>query len=318
MKIPRYLEQLAAAAGLQADFQSRSLFGAKNGYVVCVATGANPMTFSTAVSRGGGPANYQEIKQFVKSTKAITGCTQANFRLTFTVRAGMSAAKQRENLRDALEQATQYLLSSGYQNCCQNCGAAAPTESCIVNGAQALLCESCFSTLSASCDQAHQKAEQKPENVLAGTVGALLGSLLGVGALVLLGQLGYVAAVSGIIMAVCALKGYELLGGKLSKKGIVISCVIILAMVYLGNWCDWAVSISRYYSADFLDAFQAIPELVSEEAIDPANYYGNLAMHYLFALLGAVPTILGAIKRRQVQGLSYRMSGLPAEIPQEP
>ena len=41
----------------------------------------------------------------------------------------------------------------------------------------------------------------KPENVLAGVVGALLGCLLGVGCIVLLGQLGYVAALSGIVLA---------------------------------------------------------------------------------------------------------------------
>ncbi len=47
---------------------------------------------------------------------------------------------------------------------------------------------------------------QKKENWLAGIVGAFIGSLIGVGVIILLGQLGYVAALSGIAMAVCALK----------------------------------------------------------------------------------------------------------------
>ena len=50
--------------------------------------------------------------------------------------------------------------------------------------------------------------EKKRENVPAGIVGAFLGSLIGVACAVLIGQLGYVASISGLVMAVCALKGY--------------------------------------------------------------------------------------------------------------
>ena len=57
-------------------------------------------------------------------------------------------------------------------------------------------------------------------------------------------QLGYVAAISGAIMAVCALKGYELLGGKLTKKGVIISVVIMIVMTYVGDRVDWAITVS--------------------------------------------------------------------------
>ncbi len=55
------------------------------------------------------------------------------------------------------------------------------------------------------------KPERK-ENVLAGLVGAFLGSLIGVACIVGIGQMGYVASISGLVMAVCAIKGYSLLG----------------------------------------------------------------------------------------------------------
>lgn len=48
--------------------------------------------------------------------------------------------------------------------------------------------------------------QPKPENIVGGIVGALLGSLLGVLCIVVLGQAGYVAALSGVIMAVGVLK----------------------------------------------------------------------------------------------------------------
>ncbi len=74
------------------------------------------------------------------------------------------------------------------------------------------------------------KQKARPENVVAGVVGAFLGSLLGVVCTVVIGQLGYVASISGLIMAVGALKGYELLAGRLSKKGALISSVLIVVM----------------------------------------------------------------------------------------
>lgn len=63
-----------------------------------------------------------------------------------------------------------------------------------------------------------QMMQQKKENAVGGIVGALPGSLVGVLCIILLSQMGYVAAVSGVVMAVGVLKGYELLGGKVSKK----------------------------------------------------------------------------------------------------
>ena len=57
----------------------------------------------------------------------------------------------------------------------------------------------------------------------------------------ILSQLGYVAALSGVIMAVCVLKGYEMLGGKLTKKAVVISAVIMILMTYFADRVDWAI-----------------------------------------------------------------------------
>ena len=80
--------------------------------------------------------------------------------------------------------------------------------------------------------------------MIGGIVGALVGSLLGVACIVILSQLGYVAALSGVVMAVCTLKGYEIGSGKLSKRGIVISVILMLVMTYVGDRLDWAITVS--------------------------------------------------------------------------
>ena len=148
---------------------------------------------------------------------------------------------------------------------------------------------------------------QRRENPIGGFVGALLGTLIGVVCIILLSQLGYVAAISGVIMAVCALKGYELLGGKLSKKGIVISLILMLVMTFVGDRIDWAIIVSRGLELDLISSFRSISLLMEERIIEPSSYWGNLILLYLFLLLGAIPTIISTLKNAQNQGKIYRL-----------
>ena len=68
---------------------------------------------------------------------------------------------------------------------------------------------------------------KKPEDrVVLGTLGALIGSMLGVVYLVMQGQSRWkvsLACLGGVVLAVCTLQGYAMLGRRLSKRGAVIS-----------------------------------------------------------------------------------------------
>ena len=172
-----------------------------------------------------------------------------------------------------------------------------------------ILCEESFLDISANALDKAMAQEQKGENFVAGIVGALLGSLIGVATIVILGQLGYVAAISGIIMAVCALKGYEMLGGYLSKKGIIASVLIMIVMVYFGNRLDWAVWSAGYYEdLGVFEAFQILPDLFAEGYLPIEDFYTNLAMVYLFTAIGVIPTVIGILRGRKVKGESYKMN----------
>ena len=138
---------------------------------------------------------------------------------------------------------------------------------------------------------------ERRENVLTGLVGAFLGSLIGVACIVGIGQMGYVASISGVVMAVCAIKGYSLLGGTMSRKGAVISCVLTVIMTYFGNRLNFAVSVARLAEVDVFAAFQAMGRLLDGGYLNTAAYWGNLIMLYMFTLLGAVPTLMSAFRR---------------------
>lgn len=158
------------------------------------------------------------------------------------------------------------------------------------------------------------KAERR-ENVLTGLIGAFLGSLIGVACIVAIGQLGYVASISGVIMAVCAIKGYELLGGAMSRKGAVIACILIVLMTYLGNRLDFAVTVARLVGTDIFSTFQALNELFDAGYLNVGAYWGNLVMLYLFTLLGAVPTLITAFRRATPVSIPPAGAGNAGEQP---
>ena len=144
------------------------------------------------------------------------------------------------------------------------------------------------------------QVREKRENVIGGIVGAFLGALIGGACIILISMLGYIASVSGLILAVCTLKGYELLGGKLSGKGIVISILFMLVTPYLADRIDWAIVIVQEfaeYGVTFAEAFGAVPELLKDGSIEMGEYIKNLLMIYGFCVLGAFATLKNALKK---------------------
>ncbi|WP_099204689.1 hypothetical protein [Scatolibacter rhodanostii] len=306
----KLLERIAEENGLRVDQDSGVIFGVKSEYEVYLQAPENTRQFVLSVSvvnRETQALSSKEFKELVKQSKAIAGCNTALHKANFTINPGMSKNKTTENIRIALEEVISYLISNQYQNCCQECSAIGSTDTYMVAGVPEILCSSCFAGKSSNIDREQQTEKMKKENIAAGVVGALIGSLLGVASIIILGQLGYVASISGFIMAICVLKGYELLGGKLTIKGTIISVVIMLVMVFVGHQADWSITVMSYFETDFFTAFRTIPLLIEEEIIDLVDYLGNLGLVYLFTLVGAVPTIYNAVKKKKTSRISYKM-----------
>lgn len=147
-------------------------------------------------------------------------------------------------------------------------------------------------------EQAADLTSPKCENRITGTVGAFMGALIGGALIILLSQIGYVASISGLVLAVCTLKGYELLGRKLSKPGIIICLALILITPYLADRLDWAIMLKESWGDVTLgEAFAVVPKLVAADAEIRAEYIKCLAMLYLFAFMGAYGTLRDLFKK---------------------
>ena len=234
-----FLDQTAQRLHLTVDGESSILFGSVGGYQTMLWRNDQGLAVMTlSLHKLGQEPDQSAIRQFVKGTRLVVGFSVRRSRVELTLNVRFGNPNQVEKLAEAVAAVVEFLHASGYDNCCQSCGSAVETDPCIMTGVPSLLCDSCYQQLGHLQEQNQQAELGKTENMVAGTVGALLGSLLGVACIVLLGQLGYVAAVSGIVMAICTMKGYELLGGRFSTVGLVVSIVLMLGMTYVGYQLD--------------------------------------------------------------------------------
>ena len=313
-KIQQTYAAFAQYLGLQVD-DSGAIYGQRGGFSWTIFP-ADPrypyqLRVCTAAQRASGALTKEEIRTFKTGRKPVIYMGQQLHTISITVNA--KGAMGQNHLSEALDAFATFLHTQSFHPCCQNCGQAQPTEGYYVSGGYMQLCPACVETLTRNHNSAQLQQKQKSENLLGGIVGSLIGSLLGVVCIILLSQLGYVAAFSGIVMAVCTLKGYELLGGKLSNRGIVISVVVMVIMIFVGDRIDWAILVSQQVDVPLPVAFRAIPDLLAQELILPSAYWGNLVLLYIFTLAGAIPTVRSSVRNRRVRNIIYRLGRQPVE-----
>ncbi|MBQ8403672.1 MAG: hypothetical protein IJX55_04510 [Clostridia bacterium] len=141
---------------------------------------------------------------------------------------------------------------------------------------------------------------QEQENVLAGVVGAFLFSLVGGILWFVLYQIGYLAAVSGLVGVICAVKGYTFFAKTKneSKKCLIISIittVVVLAIswyfcvaydIYLA-YQEWFATGEVDFTYTFFESVQVVPYFFAEPEI-LIGYLKDLGFGILFAGLGVI------------------------------
>lgn len=306
-KITENYKSLAAGIGFTYDEFTNTIYGVKDGYELLVYATDQRYPYLLTITTSARSANVtlgkEEISLFKKSVAPAAGMTQKDSLITVTNKNQTNQGRLRDDMDYTLSALTAFLRERGFTPCCQTCGVSTQTVGFMLETARLHLCANCAAKAKSENEVKAQKRQQKNINIIGGIIGALIGSLIGVVCIVLLGMLGYVAALSGIVMAFCTLKGFDKLGGKLTVVGIIISCVIMIGMTYFGNRLDWAIEISKAmkeyydYEVGIFESFQAVPTLIAE--LDGmGDYIASFLQQLLFVAVGAVPTII-SITREQ-------------------
>ena len=316
-KIENY-QEVAAATGLRYDEGNDVFHGQRDGFdfIVYPVDESHPymMVLHTAAkSPDGSTLEKNKVKEFQKSNKNVAYLGQKNMDIRVSMKSQSNAEKLKGALTESIAATTAFLRANGYHPCCDLCGQEVETGALKMGGEYYHMCPDCETKMRGDIAMKEQQTAQKKENIIGGIVGAFLGSLLGALSVLVLSQLGYVAALSGVIMAVCVLKGYEMLGGKLTKKAVVISCVIMILMTYFADRVDWAIILFREGGGseagyNVFECYRLVPAAIYSEIIDMGSYIANLLLLYVFVALGAVPTVRGRMKEKKEAGIITRLN----------
>lgn len=147
----------------------------------------------------------------------------------------------------------------------------------------------------------------RDENVLAGIVGAFLFSLAGGLLWFLLSLVGFYAAWSGLVGVVCAIQGYRIFGGRLSKKGVIIAAlvaILVLVLAWYLCFCKDLFEAHKVWFADnridfmpsYSDCVRAGWQWMKEEPTIMKEYLTNLAIGLGLAIIGSIRYVVNAFK----------------------
>lgn len=191
--------------------------------------------------------------------------------------------EDKENLMAAISTLASKCAEYGVHNCCAHCKNDVPLHAVAVDQAPLLLCDNCLSQVTSR--MGGQRARK--ENVFLGLIGAIVGVLLGSALWIVIGELGFIAGIAGFAIVFAGMKGYEILGGKLSKFGIFISVLLSLLAIVGAEFVPIAIAIYRewheMYGITIGDAFGLIPEFMKEPEM-VVGVAKDLIVGYLLAI----------------------------------
>lgn len=113
------------------------------------------------------------------------------------------------------------------------------------------------------------ESEKVKSNMLLGVIGSLIGALLGGAMWVGIYQLGVIAGFAGIAIIYLSCKGNALLSKSATRKGVIVSCVISVLVLFIAEYLCWGVGIHIALSAEYditvMESFMAVPAVAFSE-----------------------------------------------------
>ena len=276
------------------------LFGIYRGYYVSVQSREGQYWVKINASLEQDVNNVQ-LAQFLvnrkNGSKMLLDVQVYMYMVLLKIKGVNSAKKIPEVLNEELMPVFQYLAANGYVSGCEQCGRP-DASGCGVNGDPHVLCMDCRRELEIALQKHRQQKQGEKSNLVPGLVGAFLGSLIGCALWVLIGKLGYIAGIAGAVTGICAMKGYEMLGKHLDRKGVVGSVIIMVVMIYFANKISWAWEVYAAladYDWTFSECFRELGFILETSDL-MGSYYLDLVIGYILTAACSLRPIISAFK----------------------
>lgn len=284
--------------GFQVIFNLRTVNNVQMFYATINASAPNQEAFSALTS-------YLEEQK--SSNKFFRGFTCYEHFIELELTSPTLAKKIPAAFNDIIDPIIQYIIMQGFTAGCQNCGdQTAPLDCYQINNTHQMLCSSCSHEVEALLEDNRAAIKGQKSSLVPGLVGALLGALIGGAMWIGIYKLGYIAGIAGAVTVICAMKGYEKFGGAMDVKGVLISVLISVAMIYFANNIAWAweaYDALKSYGFTFSDAYRGLHDILVETETTN-SYYADLGIGYFLTLICSIGTIVNALR---TSSGSYRM-----------
>ena len=311
---PEELHAIASELGLQFDEDSRSIYGTQSGYLLLLQETdvKNQFRLCVSVSLNGNPADSEENEMVWDEFKSeslpnLSTLSINQYLVSFVVKGAMRKSKTIEKLQTLITDLVAFLETHHFVQVCAYSGQEGPVGLYQLGDSIFLINEESYQLLKSNLQIEVDSYQNQKENVLLGAVGALLGALIGGAVALFIARLGYVAMVAGIVLGICTIKGYEILGRKVSRKGIVISSIWMVITVFLVNQIDLAMEVVAKLGVEFAFAFRVVNQLIFSGDF-PDNYFYNLAMLAVFTLVGAGVSISPVWSSHKTKGIVRKIA----------
>ena len=286
------LKQIAQQTGMRLDAQEFRLVGYYRDFLFLIQHDRRNKQYLLQVwAKSAEPQERAQLEQYLldyqNGNPQFMARQYDGNRIVLQIQQIKPADQAAMVLLQTMDQLALYLQGHQFHSCCQDCGREDGVDLYLLESGYYFACEDCYHNLS---DQIKTNRQQPASgNVVAGIVGAILFSLVGVALWVFINRMGYIAAISGLVITVCAFKGYEVFGKKLTTPGL-ISCIVVAVLMcvfstYVSLCVDIYVVLQDYFiDATIMDAIDLVPLMLEDGEI-----LGAYARDLLIGLaLGAV------------------------------
>lgn len=301
----KILKRVSEQSNLICDTKRSIVYGNYQGYTVAVKENLSAAEINIIVAaKSPDGQTQQSSEQFISGVQSMIPLIKKSSInqnvILFTLKYVNSPKKIVPAIIAILNEATMYCRNSSLIPCCQYCGAETQTTVVSVDSSPSILCDNCFNEVVENIETTRSNIKTKKGNMFGGIVGAFIGSLIGVALWVIIYQLGYIAGIVGLVFAVCSLKGYEKLGGKLNIPGLIISLVIAVGMLYVAENIALAIEIFNAYKSQvditFFDAFKSIPEFMQNKEISNA-VLSDLIFGYILMAVASFTSVVHVFRQ---------------------
>lgn len=310
---PEYLYSIATDLGLQFDGEARVMYGEREGFLLVIEGTETKNVFNISFSAKQGSEGdliedgeilWNELKE---QSKAINAISFDGYLTSIVVKGGMTKGKAVETLWTAIQDIVDFLLNHQFVQVNAETGEEEPIGLYQIGDAIFLIDDATFRAYEAEVQDTVEAYEAREENFLLGIVGAVIGVIIGGAVALLVARLGYVSVLAGIALGFCSIKGYEILGKKLTKKGVVVSAILMVLTVLLVNQLDYILFLMDEYSLPFDVSWS----LFNEETFKgnfPENYFLELGKLAVFTLGGAWISVKSALDGQKNRTIARKIA----------